>query len=289
MNLTLKVASAAAMYLSASVATASATTYTYKVFDVPGASSTLAFGVNDGGQIVGGASSTGFVKTNAKYATLSVSGSKLTQPHGTCDIGRVTGFYEDANGGFHGFIETMGSYTTLDAPNASLTFGFGINLMGDVVGAYYTSSGSAMGYKYSQGRYTTINVTQSSPNGSGVQAHGINSKDQIVGFYGQGIDPVTGRNRVAGFLQSNGAITTFQYPGAYATEAEGINDNGDIVGTYGTLSGGAGFVLSHGVYSTVSVPGVSLTEAQSINNHGEVVGFVIAGGKIHAFTATPVK
>src|SRR3954451_17700742 len=82
---------------------ANAATFSFTQIDVPGASSTQAFGINDAGQIVGG--------------------------------------FADSTGG-HGFLFTGGSFTQIDVPGASVTQAQGINDAGQIVGAFNDSTGA---------------------------------------------------------------------------------------------------------------------------------------------------
>src|SRR5262249_53491629 len=127
----------------------------YTTLDVPSATGTLAFGINNSGQIVGD-SSTG-------------------------------------SGPEHGFVKIGGTYTTLDDPLAGQgsgqgTFARGINSSGQIVGFYVDSGDTAHGFLYGGGVYTTIDDPSAGhgqdPRGNrGTFATGINDAGQIVGYY----------------------------------------------------------------------------------------------------------
>jgi hypothetical protein len=89
----------------------------------------------------------------------------------------------------------------------------------------------------SQGEFTSIDF----PGARFTSAPGINSRGDIVGFFG--ITSVA-----HGFLLSGGEFTSIDFPGAIATQAYGINPRGDIVGQYYTYIDGKfhvhGFLLS---------------------------------------------
>jgi uncharacterized membrane protein len=84
----------------------------YTTLDVPGATFTVARGINDSGQIVG------------------VYGDD------PADI-----YYDDAGPGYHGFLPDNGNYTTLDVPGSAGTRAYGINASGQIVGAYLDGGG----------------------------------------------------------------------------------------------------------------------------------------------------
>ena len=71
--------------------------YTFTTLDIPGATGTIAYGINGRGQIVG--------------------------------------YYGDAQRVGHGFVRAKdGTFTTLDVPGATGTIAFGINGHGQIVG-----------------------------------------------------------------------------------------------------------------------------------------------------------
>lgn len=68
-------------------------------------------------------------------------------------------------------------------------------------------------------------------------------------------------------------ISSFDFPGAAATQAFGINARGDIVGSY-TLSGRThGFLLKGGEFTGLDVPGSVSTWATSIGPAGDIAGY----------------
>jgi probable HAF family extracellular repeat protein len=124
-------------------------------------------------------------------------------------------------------------------------------------------SGRAEAIPYS---FTTIDVPNAPPGRT--FARGINTADQIVGFW----DDASGSH---GFLYSGGSFTTIDVPNATGTNVSGINDAGQIVGTYGLFHG---FLYSGGSFSTIDVPNVSAgTNARGINNAGQIVGTYFGG------------
>jgi hypothetical protein len=108
----------------------------------------------------------------------------------------------------------------------------------------------------------------------GTRAFGINPQGDIVGSY-------TAGGKTVGFLLSDGAWTTIDYPGGTSSEAWGINARGDIIGRY-TLAGRAGtlgFLFRNGEYTDISVPNPSrpdgkhlITLPTKIGSSGEIVG-----------------
>jgi len=124
--------------------------------------------------------------------------------------------------------------------------------------------------------FTTIDV----PNAFETRAHGINDREEIVGFYAvHSGDPFHGYLRT-----SQGSFFTIDVPGAFETRAQAINASGDIVGDYGDLGGTHGFLRKQdGAIVAIDVPGAALTVAFTINSQGDIGGVYFAGGIAHGF------
>ena len=132
----MKVIQALGLVVAAFASSVSAAPYTFTTLDFPGASSTLAFGINNAGQVVGRFSDSsggrhGFINTGGTFTTLDVPGAGFTHAFGINNAGQVVGVFLDSSGG-HGFIDTGGTFTTLDVPGASFTEAVGINNAGQV-------------------------------------------------------------------------------------------------------------------------------------------------------------
>ena len=105
---------------------------------------------------------------------------------------------------------------------------------------------------------------------------GINDRFEITGEYVR-------RDRESGFVRSpDGGITTFDVPGAQATEASKINDAGQIVGRYSDdtplvddSSRVRGFLRDGGTITRIDVPRAQHTLPTGINDRGDVVGYYV--------------
>jgi probable HAF family extracellular repeat protein len=122
--------------------------YSFTTIDVPGASYTVAQGINDSGQIVGWYNSTGrgygFLDTGGSLTTIDVPGAIGTEAYGINDSGQIVGSYYD--GRTHGFLYTGGSFTTIGVPGAVETDAYGINDSGQIVGEYFDSTKNGHGF-----------------------------------------------------------------------------------------------------------------------------------------------
>jgi uncharacterized membrane protein len=127
-------------------------------FNVPGdgpdPSGTVAFGINDIGEVVGtyvaksDERNHGFLRSkNGDFTTIDVSGAILTVAQGINNAGTIVGIYLDDEG-FHGFVRSRkGDFTTVDAPGASGDTEINsINAKGEIVGFYVDAGGVQHGF-----------------------------------------------------------------------------------------------------------------------------------------------
>jgi hypothetical protein len=98
--------------------------YTFVSLDVPGATSTQAIGINDGGDVVGGFTSGGGQQTGGGF---TIPPSSL------------------------GFLLRNGNFTTIDFPGGPASTSRALNNLGDVVGVYVASDERTLGYLLSGG------------------------------------------------------------------------------------------------------------------------------------------
>ena len=75
------------------------------------------------------------------FTTIDVPGASSTEAFGINPKGNIVGSYLNA-AGLHGFLLSKGAFTTIDVPGASFTGAFGINPKGNVVGVYSNATGT---------------------------------------------------------------------------------------------------------------------------------------------------
>jgi probable HAF family extracellular repeat protein len=247
--------------------------------DVPGATSTESWGINDSAQIVGnytaGGITHGYLRSEGSYTTLDVPGATSTAPSAINDSGQIAGSYV-AGGVTHAFVFSDGIYTTIDPPGSTFTMPRGMNDAGQIVGGYQDAAGKLHGFLYSVGTFTTLDVPGASFTS---YASGINDLGQIVGRF----DTATSN---FGFLLSEGVYTTIDVPDSISSAALDIKNSGLIVGGYTAGGTRHGYLLSEGTYTKFDVPGSTLTTPFKINDSGLIVGFYVAEGTRHGFIAT---
>jgi uncharacterized membrane protein len=136
-------------------------TFINTTINVPGdddVSGTVAFGINDLGEIVGDyvarrppsladGKRHGFLLSQGTYTTFDPPGSILTVGEGINNDGVIVGAYLDASFNQHGFVLTGGvCCTSVDVPGSTATAINSINARGQIVGSYDDSNGVTHGF-----------------------------------------------------------------------------------------------------------------------------------------------
>ncbi len=248
----------------------------YSAIDVPGASSTLDWEVNKGGDIVGAYTiagvNHGFKLTGGRFITIDYPGATNTDARGINNRGDISGLYQNADGVFHGFLLSGDRFTAIDFPNATSTTGWGVGPSGDVVGMY-TSGGVTHGFKLSGNQYVTIDP----PGSTSTTATGINVEGEV-----SGICMISGIAHA--FVLSDGEFTLIDVPGSTYTNSTALTAHGEIIGRYIAGGVGYGYLLREGVFRTIGFPGATFTGAAAMNERGDIVGrYQNADGAFHGF------
>ncbi|HLO05697.1 MAG TPA: VWD domain-containing protein [Terriglobales bacterium] len=104
--------------------------------DVPGATATNAYGINDAGQIVGafydGTTYHSFLYSGGSFTQIDPPGARYTEALDINDAGQIVGYFLGSDSS--GFLYSAGSFTQIHVPGASLTAAYGINDAGQIVG-----------------------------------------------------------------------------------------------------------------------------------------------------------
>src|SRR5205085_687709 len=110
---------------------------------IPGdpAKATVAWDINNAGQIVVSSLAGHFLYASGVFTFISLPGNAT----GINDIGQLVGTF-GGGAGLHGFLDTNGLLTTIDFPGATCTGALAINNAGQVVGAYLDSVGREHGF-----------------------------------------------------------------------------------------------------------------------------------------------
>jgi len=278
----------AALPLAARLA-ASAPTFSFTTIEVPGATSTTAWGINPRGDIVGsyvlGGVSHGFLLSHGSFTTIDVPGAASTDTRGIGPNGEVVGTYRmpgEAAVTFHGYRRSVsGEILPADYPGYNE---IPARLLpdGTILGCRHDNDlmASMRGISMSREGNAELDVFASMNNGATPDRH------RIVGLYtNMDVSPL----RQEGYVIDDGVFTPFLVPGSDMTAAWDINPTGEIVGVYHDAAGFHGFVRTGDQYLSVNFPGAAATRVFGINPRGDIVGSYIAGNRTFGFVATRVE
>src|SRR5580658_602465 len=215
-------------------------TESYKSVAFPKVPEQCAFGVNDGGQIVGEYLDSsgvyhGWKLSGGKFTTIDVpfAGATGTGTNGINDSGEIAGGWDGSGISQHGFTLIGTTYTSFDYPGAVATWAWSLNNNGDTVGYWVDTSGEFHGFVLSGGTYTSLDP----PGSVWTVPTGIDDAGDVVGGYCTTSACLENLDGVQGFLWSGGVFTTFTIPGATGTALAAINDKGVILGGYYDVAG----------------------------------------------------
>ncbi len=203
----------------------------YVVLQAPGCVSTIPWGVNERGDVVGnGISCTGtsedfaFLYRDGAYTAIDVPGAAITIPTDINERGVVIGYYRTPDGELGAFVYSRGEHQALSVPGVDLV-PQGINNRGDITGWIPTVPYQAF-LLTKDGEFTVLTVDEDV---EGLQAWKINSSGVIVGG---GFSPTLGP---MSFVYRRGASSIAEVPGLYTA----VNDRGDVAAEVP----GSGFVV----------------------------------------------
>jgi hypothetical protein len=127
----------------------------------------------------------GFLWEQGLYTKFDVPGATTTAPYEINNRGQIVGNYADAKGAQHGFVMRGGRVTTIDHPRAvqardmTGTRVVGIDDRGRLVGSYGDEAGLIHAWKWEQGRFTDVEP----PGGLQAEASEIDNRGRIIGRY----------------------------------------------------------------------------------------------------------
>jgi probable HAF family extracellular repeat protein len=254
----------------------------FTTIDAPGARSfTVAFGVDNRGQTVGGYADErgrlhGFLKDKEAFTVIDYPGARATFAFRVNDVGQVVGSYGNESNVPalelpHGFLLDNGVFTKIDVPGAVETRPFGINNAGQIVGEYVDEARRSHGFLFAKGTFTTIDA----PDGTSTWATDIDDSGRIIG--------ISFGAAVRGFLRDEqGVFTPIDAPAAPpplgrpelpTTQPIGLNNRGQIAGIFTDSEGTHAFLLDNSVFTTIDVPdAVGSTLALDISDDGRLAG-----------------
>ena len=267
--------------------------------------STLAFGINASGQVVGRSDNT----SNYPRAFLwTAAASPQMKDLGTFGGPAAEASGINASGQTTGYATTGGTKTQYDtfrlSPPATITnvgtvlrsslgtkdsYGYAINDAGKIVGAAFDNS-----YNSSKGFYYDGTSARSVDDfgGAYTAATAINNLDRIVGY--SDLDMSSTRSHA--FLYAEGQTKDIGTLGGNYSVAQAINNCNMVVGasylsdntTYRAFISAAGAApVDLTTQLDASGNGWDLREARGINDLGQIVGWGYLNGQLHGWLLSP--
>jgi probable HAF family extracellular repeat protein len=255
---------------------------------LPGEIASIAYGINDSGQVVGDSGAAFLWSSGSGMQPLGIPGSAMR----INNMGQVVGDYELLSPRRHvAFLWSIGSgIQELGIPSgATDSYAFDINDSSQVVGESWNDfSQVAHAFLWSSG--SGMQPLGTLPGAIGSSAFGINNSGQVVGESG-----------ASAFLWSSGSgmQDLGTVPGAIGSIAYDINDSGQVIGwsRHQGVDGGifpGGFFWSSwsGMQDLSALPEVVAAGwtgllPSAINNAGQIVGEGVIHGQTRAFLLSP--
>jgi hypothetical protein len=134
----------------------------------------------------------GFSKIGTKYTSITVKGHTNTVAWGVNNAGQITVYATNSSGNFDSYLLTGTTLKNINNPNAKGGLGTIVhtpapNRKGEIDGTYYDSAGNEKGWLLHAGKYYDV----VDPGGIS-RADGLNDKSELVGRYGTGTFGGTG-------------------------------------------------------------------------------------------------
>ena len=260
---------------------AGAPNWTFTSIDFPNASLTVAYDINEDGNIVGlYRNSTGFhgyLLSEGDFTTIDFPDAIQTRAFGINSKGDIVGLYVDSSG-YHGFLLEGGAFTSIDFPSATYTEAWEINARGDITGDYEDADGKTRSFPLTKdGRFISLDPPFAF---SASLTHGLTPKsDTIVGCWWDETDIMHS------LIIEDGEYITNDFPDSVMSMNWRVNPSGQMVGRYLDSAGKThGYLYSNGTHTQIDFPDAIYTDACGINASDRIVGMYNSpDGRRHGF------
>lgn len=260
---------------------ARAPNWIFTSIDVPEASLTVAYDINEDGDIVGFyRNSTGFhgyLLSEGEFTTIDFPDAIQTRVYGINSKGDIVGLYSDSSG-FHGFLRKQSVFTSIDFPDATYTEAWDINARGDITGDYDDADGKTRGFLLTKGgSFISLDPTFDF---AASLTHGLTPRgDTIVGCW------FDNEWMMHSLIVTDGEYITNDFPDSLMSMNWRVNPSGQMVGRYmDSARRSHGYLYSNGTHTQIDFPDAIYTDACGINASGEMVGmYNSADNRRHGF------
>ncbi len=248
---------------------------------LPGATLTIASGINSLGQIVGVSGPNAFLYNQLQMINLGTLGGATSFAYGINTVGQIVGYADTANHTTHAFLYQSGRMNDLGTLGGANSYAYGLNDAGQIVGQAQTSSGAYHAFLYQNGAMTDLGSFA----GNNSVAYRINNDGVIVGSSYVNATDFHAFSYQKGVMKDLG-----NGPGFTDSEAFGINDKGEIVGysENADASQVRGFVYKNNKLTNLSSLGGNSSYASDVNANSVMAGYSQVGdGSYHAVAYIP--
>lgn len=256
-----------------------------------GSGGSVAYAINNLGQVTGGASPVTGVEHAFLYsggALADIGGGLVASGRGLNDAGMVTGIADGLNGYPNAFLYRNGSLSNLAPFGSSYSIGAGVNAAGQVALTFTPAGiGTQRAALYSAGQLIDLG-TLGGPNSG---ANAINAAGQITGYADRSLELRSSTMPRRAFLYRDGVMTDLGSLGGSYSEGFGINASGQVTGASSSADASLGthaFVVSNGRMIDLGTLGGSDSTGRAINATGQITGSssVAGSAESHAFLYT---
>jgi hypothetical protein len=211
-------------------------------------------GINNRGDVVGSYSTTNSIPPAQAYvrardgalSTFTIPGSHYVFPWGINDLGEVTGvYYYDGDTQVGGFVRSPGGMITTFTYAAGIV-PLAINRAGTIAGWYGPPVGAFQGFVRRPGG-TIVSFSMPGMGMLYTSFMGLNEEGFVTGSYttiATGPPSSGTEEYMYGFIRSpQGAISSFEVPGADSTTSVAINNFNVVTGWSDSWTNPGGFIL----------------------------------------------
>ena len=202
--------------------------YTFQTIDLPEATATYAFGINNQGELVGriGDEETGdaWVRGRNGLETFDFPGAGFTEAFEITENGDIVGWFTDHAGMSHGFVRDRGGvFSQIDVPGSAWTIALAGTNRGEVAGFYGDPVDGDVQHGFVRDRAGNV-IAFSVPGAIITQPFGMNEAGVIVGVFSTGSEE-------RGFYGTLlGTIVVVDYPDVDTSALLGVSNAGTFIG-----------------------------------------------------------